>query len=450
MIRKIKSGITALLISSLLTGCNFMQSPMELLKQPSMDVSQAEMKRAAEQFLPTGSQFTIPLKPSGTGSFRQADLDGDGSKELLAFYKNLQAGYEMGALILKKEDGKWQLQDHIKGLGQSIDYGDLQDVTGDKKPELLVGWSGADGYEKELEIYSFQDKKAKRIGQYTYNSFSTGDLDEDGKAELAVLFRNNKEIPSAELHLYQAVSGELKQTAKLEYEGGYPAGVVIGQASKDRKGIFVDIGEGAHSAVTQLVFLENNTLRNVFSQSRTFKPYSLPSEDVDKDGVMEIGIMYEPPGTEQMAMAEIPWVNRWYKWDGKDGLLPVLEEYSNYIFGYRFIIPQNWIGKFTVKEIEDNPEKGVEFDYIGKGKMPLAKLLTLHIVPQNKWQEQEKEFKKSQAPYIVLGEKGQMVFVGVFPEKENKLSGKPLQEYQELLLKQEQVKEQFEFISSPY
>ncbi|MGI5998487.1 MAG: hypothetical protein ACOX89_07490, partial [Lutispora sp.] len=94
-----------------------------------------------------------------------------------------------------------------------------------------------------------------------------------------------------------------------------------------------------------------------YNFSQTFKPYPLYNQDINNDGIIEVGVQSEPLEAEGYSMADMPWINNWYQWDGKDGLKKVMEEYSSYSEGYRFIIPESWSGKFTIdKETDENYE----------------------------------------------------------------------------------------------
>ncbi|MCI1113916.1 hypothetical protein MOQ26_23180, partial [Stenotrophomonas maltophilia] len=95
---------------------------------------------------------------------------------------------------------------------------------------------------------------------------------------------------------------------------------------------FIEAGLGAHSASTDLLLWDNGQLRNPLKKSEgemdlTFKPYSLYSEDINGDGIIEIGVSTQPPGTDDLSMAEIPWISSYFQWDGKTGIRHVEDHY---------------------------------------------------------------------------------------------------------------------------
>jgi hypothetical protein len=239
----------------------------------------------------------------------------------------------------------------------------------------------------------------------------------------------------------------LQQDYETEFEnGGYPEQVLIGAAAKGLQGIFVDMGVGAHSAVTKLLIRENGEFKNIFNDVQTFKAYSLPSKDINNDGIVEIGMLIAPPETEESAMAGIPWVNNWYQWDGESGLMlePVREDYSNYFEGYQFIIPENWRSKYTInKEADENSAvESVHFTYLAAEKKK-AELLALYHLPKEEWQKQEPKWQNNNETYVVLGENSRNMLVAKLPQNNAVLSGNSLKEYKEMLLDKESIKKYF-------
>ncbi|MBM7854557.1 hypothetical protein JOC37_000930 [Desulfohalotomaculum tongense] len=458
MSSKLKKGIAALLAGTLLAGCSMSLSPNELVKHPKMEVNQQEIKQAVERFLPQGAKLTIPLRPEKASAFEQVDLNGDGSDELVAFYKKGQDILELGILILGKEEEQWTLLDNIEEPGQSIEYAEFHNITGDKAPELVVGWSGGSGMNSELSVYTLQNKKMKQLMRKNCADFSVGDLDGDLKADIAVFFRTDKEVlpyavelPYAVVQLYRYVDGKLKMTNEMEYEAVYPDRVTIGNATKDKRGIFVDVVAGAHSAYTQLLMLENGRFKNMIGTPKgdfpiTFKAYPLPSQDIDNDGIIEIGMMTEPPGTENLAMVDIPWVNVWYKWNEGGGLIPVAEDYSDWEEGYRFKIPGSWKDKYTVREVtgDDGKVQSVDFYYTGRDKKEMAKLFSIRYVAQEKWLTERQRLYENNVSYTVLRENGKNILIGVLPGGNPDLAGSDLKEYRKMQLNQESIKQLFQ------
>jgi len=184
-----------------------------------------------------------------------------------------------------------------------------------------------------------------------------------------------------------------------------------------------------------------------YNFSQTFKPYPLYSQDINNDGIIEVGVQSEPLEAEGYSMADMPWISNWYQWDGKDGLKKVMEEYSSYSEGYRFIIPESWSGKFTIdKDTDENYEaKAVHFIYLGENKQR-AELLTIHHILKEDWSQQKQNFETNDQNYVIIGENDRNMLIVELKQNGEKLSEESNKEYEEMLLNEASIKERFKAI----
>ncbi len=240
----------------------------------------------------------------------------------------------------------------------------------------------------------------------------------------------------------------MEYQSELE-EGGYPDNVIIGAAGNGRQAIFIDIGVGAHSGVTKILFKENGEYKSALTETEvplTFKPYPLFSRDINDDGIIEVGIQAAPPETDHLPMAAIPWINRWYQLDGQGSLVkePVIEEYSDYREGYRFIIPENWRGKYTIERKTDEIQalSSVGFIYIAQNEQR-TQLITLHHIPKEDWDQKKQELIGDNRSYLLLGQNKENMLAAELPQSSNELSGDSLREYKDMLHDKESILESF-------
>lgn len=305
---------------------------------------------------------------------------------------------------------------------------------------------------------AIEDELKARIEQsgtkLDYAHFSIGDIDSDGIFELAYIERVETEIPSARLKVYSFKDN----SCKLEYETEfqlmcYPDSVLIGKVNEKQNAIFVELAVGAHSALTEIVVKDEGEYVRVIKSkdeydfSQTFKPYPLYSQDINNDGIIEVGVQSEPLEAEGYAMVAMPWINNWYQWDGNGGLKKIMEEYSSYSEGYRFIIPESWSGKFAIDtEADENYElKSVNFIYIG-GNKQRAELMTIHHISKEDWIQQKNNFEADDQNYVLIGENDRNMLVVELKQKAEKLSEEDRKEYEEMLLSEANIIERFEAI----
>lgn len=439
----------AALIALFTSGCGLVETPNELMRAPSSDGDQKTINQAIMQYLPAGAQLTVPLNPDESSAVSLRDLDADGTPEAIAFYKTDKNDYEIGVLILTQIQGHWEKLTSFTSIGNRLDYVQFVDLTGDNIPEILIGLGGGDDLNRELSVYTLDQGRLQEQMKQAYSVLAVGDLNGDGQPELALILHDHNQFTSV-MSLYGARDQQLAKLAEQSLEGninGYEQ-ALIGKASADKNGLFIEAGLGAHSASTELWLWENGTLLNPFAKANdgmdlTFKPYSLYSEDINQDGIIEIGIHSQPPGTDELPMAFIPWISSYYQWDGHSGLSHVVDHYRNYSLGLDFKIPAKWAGKFSVStEPEIDPQK-VHFYYYEEDSKEKVLLLTLQAVPQQEWSKAEEKLKQQQQSYVLVKEAGKMVHVAIVPKQTPKLSPSALQLYNSMLLTHDEIRQHY-------
>ncbi|RAV22799.1 FG-GAP repeat domain-containing protein [Paenibacillus contaminans] len=424
MLSRWKGWCALTALSLALSGCQLVSSPVDLLRSPQISSSQQERKQAVMQFMPATAKLTVPIRSKQASAIVEADLDGDGTPETVAFYKNEKNEYELGILILQKKDDGWVKLGDLKGVGRELHYVDFPDLNGDGIPEMVIGWSGGNGLTKELSVYMMQQGAMKKMQSLKYDELAGDDLDGDGKTDL-VLFQVDRVKLLSSAQLYAIQNGELSllQTLPLEPAINGFAQAKTGMASATQKGIFVEMGVGAHSSITSLIVKEKGLLRDVFASGTdgemiTFKAYTTLSEDINGDGITEIDILREPSGSEEYAMANMPWIHEWNQWDGRNGLVPVYENYYNNGVGFRFDIPDRWRGRYTVAKQTSDTEATSVFYTVNDSGSKQFELLSIVGIKANAWNERRKQLEQASAKYEMLGANNGFVIYSVLPDGE--------------------------------
>ncbi|ANE46638.1 hypothetical protein SY83_10570 [Paenibacillus swuensis] len=457
----IKAGSALISASLLLGGCNFMSSPLDLLQTPVLSAQQEEMKSAVLSYLPEGAKLTFPLNDKNTGAVRKADFDGDGKDELIAFYKIPRNDFELGILILKSTDAGWEDAGSVREPAAEVEYAELQDVSGDGLPELLIGWQGSAQWTKELSVYAWSEGKLTEKGNALYSASAITDLDSDGVHEFLAL-HHDKQLMTAEAKLYRYRNGSLVEADTLKMDGTINeyGNVMTGKASSGVNGVFVDVSVGAHSAYTSLLILRNGRLTDAFQYlgkpateafEVTFKPSFQKSEDINGDGIIEIVIQREAPGNEDKAYANMTWIYEWYQWDGKYGLKKVFENYyhviydSNGIRGMQLDIPKRWEGQYAIdEEVTTEGDSIVTFRYLGSLPNETAELFRIHYIRKTKWSSAQAEWIAGKVPFVALGEAGEDVIIAAtLPQTEAELSPKELEEYEAIRPNAQQLRDMY-------
>ncbi|MFD2369547.1 VCBS repeat-containing protein [Brevibacillus sp. GCM10020057] len=437
---------SAAICAMLISGCGLTDTPNELMRAPAADGDQQSINQAVMQFLPPGSQLTVPLRPDESSAVSLQDLTGDGSPEVTAFYKTEKTDYEIGVLILSQQQGNWAKLASFTGIGSELDYVRFVDMTGDHIPEILIGFGGGDDLNKELSVYHIEQGNLRELLKQTYSVMAVGDLTGDNLADLAIVLHDHNELTS-QVQLYGADHGKLGKLTELAIDGGVNGyeQAIIGKASATQPGLFIEAGLGAHSASTELLVWDNGQLRDPLAKidgqiDLTFKPYPLYSEDINDDGIIEIGISTQPPGSEDLPMAAVPWISSYYRWDGAKGLIHVEDHYQNYGNGMDFRIPAKWEGKYTVEVGQQTDSPPIRLLYYDEAAGKKAELLTLQAVPQKSRESFEAGLKQKHVPYVLLKEEGTQVHVAILPQESPEWNASALQEYKAMLLSPDEIR----------
>ncbi|TBL80567.1 FG-GAP repeat domain-containing protein [Paenibacillus thalictri] len=345
------AAIGSVAVLCLCSACGIIQSPESYMRLPKLPAEQEALKTTIEQSLPAGAVLVRPKTPNRYGTIPVLDLDGDGVKEAVAFYKEQTSSHIIGEVWKQKPDGGWQMAARLPEEGSSLEELSFQDLTNDGQIDIAVGTSLSNAQPKGLSVYGWDGTNWTAKMKLTYSNWAVGDLNGDGKKDISVeTEKRNGGLTSSSFTLMQ-YDGQPVTLGTIELASGINAvySMKLGNVAAGRQGVVLDMSVGAHSSQTQLVVFDQDELKTPLPVERTFKAYSGLSEDADGDGIIEISGMKQPPGWEQEPMYKIPWIMTYARWDGDKGLIPVMERYNNLGLGYYFNIPKDWGDGYTVE-----------------------------------------------------------------------------------------------------
>jgi hypothetical protein len=332
---------------SLLSGCTFISDPVSQMKTPRLSADKATLMAAITSMTPPASSLIRPVDDDDSSIFTE-DLNKDGIMETLVFYETPGESVEIHGIILEKQGDVWVKKLVFDGDGTTLESVKLRDVTGDGKLNIIIGYSR--GEEKGLVVYSYSSGTLEEILTLPYTKYIIDDLNGDGIDDITVVsFKRNE---YATITTYQYADGGFKVLDKLDdlepYFNSY-YNIVAGKVAEDKEGIVLDAAVESHSAYTYVVVMENNKLRVVVpGDDRTLKDRRIVSEDIDGDGIIEIGLLEKPKGWEYFDPNTIPYFNSYYKWDGKEGLAFTMQQYRDPADRFYINFPPEWHGNITV------------------------------------------------------------------------------------------------------
>jgi hypothetical protein len=344
--RSLRCFVAATLTLSVLSGCTFISDPVSKMKSPQLSADKATLMAAINSFLPAGSSLIRPTNDEDSTIFTE-DLNKDGILETLVFYKTPGEAVLIHGMILEKQGDTWVKKLVFDGDGTVLESVDIRDMTGDGKLEIVTGYSR--GEEKGLVVYSYSSGSLVELLSHPYTKYMIDDLNGDGIEDITVVYFKRNEFVNISVYQYNDGFKVLDKLDNIDpYFNNY-FNIVAGNISKDKRGIVLDAAVDSQSAYSSIVLMENNKLHVVLpGDARTYKDRRIASEDIDHDGIIEIGLLEAPKGWEYFDPAEIPYFTSYYKWDGKDGLTFTTQLYHDPSDRFNINFSPEWHEKVTV------------------------------------------------------------------------------------------------------
>lgn len=306
------------LLLSVLSGCTFISDPVSRMKSPQLSADKASLSKAITSMIPAGSSLIRPESDDDSSIFT-VDLDNDGTLETLIFYLTKNEAVVIHGMILEKSDDGWVKKLVFDGDGTMLDSVNLVDVTGDGKTDIVAGYSRGDA--KGMVVYQYNGGELEELLTQPYTKYLIDDLNEDGIEDITVVYFQRNDFSTITTYQYNDGFKPLDEMDDLDpYFNNY-YNIVSGKVAENKEGIVLDSAVDSRSAYSTMVVMENNKLRVVVpGDAGTFKDRKIVSEDIDGDGIIEIGQLEAPSGWEYFDPESIPYFNAYYKWDGKNGL----------------------------------------------------------------------------------------------------------------------------------
>lgn len=254
-----------------MSGCTFISDPVSQMKVPQLSADKASLMTAINSSLkPLDATLIRPANDDDSSIFTE-DLDKDGIMETLVFYQTKNEAVVIHGMILEKHEDTWVKKLVFDGDGTMLDSVDLRDVTGDGKLDIVTGYSR--GEEKGMVVYSYSGGELEEILTKPYTKYILDDLNEDGIADITVVYFKRNEFATITTYQYNDSFKVLDELDNLDpYFDNY-YNIVSGKVAENKEGIVLDSAVDSRSAYTTIVVMENNKLRvaipGMYGPSRT-------------------------------------------------------------------------------------------------------------------------------------------------------------------------------------
>ncbi|WP_245699747.1 FG-GAP-like repeat-containing protein [Paenibacillus glacialis] len=337
--------------------------PVSLMKTPQISAENESLRTFITSQIPKGAPLIRARDNDNTSLIRFADLNNDGKKEVIVFYETPDQAVQLHGSIFENKNGEWVQRITFDGEGKVLESLRFKDITNDGSIDIIAGFSrGDEELQSGLVVYTYQGKELEKALEVPYSHFVIDDLNDDGINDLTIVSLKRNELARMTTYQYENSFIELD---KLELDKSVNSyyNVVAGKVSPDKRGIILDAGSGSSSGYwySEMIVMVDNKLTPVLNDDQTYKDVQIYSEDVNADGIYEIGILETPKGWEHFSFDEIPWFYSYYQWDGKEGMTFVRQQYHDY--KSRFFLnffPPEWHNIVTI-DTKSNKDEYLRF-----------------------------------------------------------------------------------------
>ena len=346
----------ALAGACLLGGCSAPSSAESLFTLPQLPIEYNDLSRQINDLFADGYEYASPTSGRNIQSVQMVDLDGDGDEEAVAFFRRISDEKPLKIFVFSANNETYKLLCSIESSGSAVDSIYYEDLTGDGRRELVVGWRiSADV--QTVAAYTVEEEPVTLM-QSSYVRYSIEELDGDGIPSL-LLFRLDDEGNSiAEFYSWRndvmAVSYSTNLTGTMaELARG---SVVSGRLRGDHAAVFVTgVSDEAMASTDIITYHAGVGLVNLAVDPQTgnsgvnFPYMQLRPQDIDGDGVIDV------PSPQMDEKGRATGIVEWLTYDGEGRAELVMTTYHNVAGGWYFVLPKEWQGRAAVS----NADSGV-------------------------------------------------------------------------------------------
>ena len=397
--KRVSTLMLAIALCLMLCGCNmFVFDTDNILSPPELS---GELK-PIQQALVDSIKGEYTLKYPTYGDIKSAvvteDLDGDGIKEAFAFYSTSDSEETMMHLnVIVKDKKKYKSVDDNSKSASGIERIDFYDLNGDGKKEIIVGWEIYAESEKQLAVYQFEKNALTQIMSQKYTNYLCIDFDDNGKNEILVQDLDTKESTN-KASLYSITENGLTQISGCLLDGKVKTAgrFKLSSLSNGQKAVYIDEIKGI-GAVTEVLFMSKGELKNplldvenTMENVKTIRSATIPSADVNNDGIIEIPMASDIPNADFNSDEKLYYTN-WCSFSG-DVLTVKQVSVVNTADGYSINLPKRFIGNIAASK---NVDKRTRTVYLYDNELQIIGQRVITFKAYDKTEYEESEIKKS-------------------------------------------------------
>ena len=393
------------LLTLLLSACMFNSSPEEMYELPHIP----------DEIVAAGAEYAAPTSGTNIQSVQLVDLDGDGTEEAVAFFRNSAEEKPLKIYIFRSIHEGYEQAALIESSGMSIYSVRYVDMDGDGRREILVGWR----LSAELQavgVYTLQEYQVQPLMFSMYSRYEALDFDGDGLQEMVVLRSDTDGNSVAEYYDWSGKTLEITSAAPLSMTMAELRSVDMGTLREGDRALFVTGVSEDTRAITDILIYRDSGIANIVRSDYTgvsseiFRSISLKPTDIDGDGVTEVPMPVALPSAIE-GSEEVHWQVYWRSYNARGQGEVAASTYHNTAEGWYLMLPESWDGKLAVRQVIGVDERGTIFSCrSGNGEEPLDFLGIYTITGSSR------EYKAVRNSRFVLKRQASTIYAAVFFE----------------------------------
>ena len=429
VLKKLVAIILSALLVLGLSGCDdYMFNADELLASPKLEGDMQPVQQALEEAVKEDITLRYPSFGEYRSAFVMKDIDNNGTNEAFAFYSTTKDGtVTMHINAIENTDGMWKSCGDLSLVGNGIESVTFSDLDADGTLEIIVGWYIFGIAEKQVGIYTYNDKLTARAIE-PYTNYAYADLTGDQKDDLIIVYLNSSE-KQATAKLISLTAQGINEVGTIALDGGVSSynTPVVSKLSSGKTAIYIDAVKGS-GMLTEIIWFEDSKLHGIYDEtapesSPTYRNSTTAARDFDGNGVIDIPLSEIMISTEKMSELDKVYYTNWSEFNGKKLKLNV-GTLMNYTDSYLLKVPQSIAQKMLViKQVDSRSRSFYSYDtkkaLVGE---ELFKIVTLSVSQYN-----AELYEKN--GYIVLNSTDTVVYLArVIPNNEFGITNRDVEE----------------------
>ena len=437
--RKTKKIVLIVLICIIcisLSSCDFSIASVEaLMRPPKLSGENSILQDAFENYIGKSTDVIMktPISGENRSTYMFVDLDNDKVDEALVFYSDPTVDEFAKAGLFKKLDNKWELVSDIKGQGEEIYDVNFADINGDKKYELIFGWSnvadneGSTGSvfgtssERILTVYDYTGNDINLMITETFSKMYVGDFNSDNSDEFLIVNIDLTNVENRATGRILSYNGDysVKNDISLQLSGMIEVLNIVTDEVKLNDNlhtrIYIDGCITETAVITEIIDIEHESYEitlPLYENNKSEKPVTIrdsrtQSVDVDNDGIVEIPTLETLPGgkriTENGDEFTTLSLTVWSELK-EDTIETEFKSLLNTTYGYMFIFPKEWADKITA--VYNTSTTLLTFYALGENDILGSEIFSIMPFSELKWNDDHSGYTKiSSSGALVYGYK---------------------------------------------